>query len=56
LRERYKAKRQLALYHETTQDNIQKSNIITDEINDIASKVKTLEAPEINDLKAQLIE
>lgn len=56
LLQRHKAKRQIALYHQTTQDNIQKSNIITDEINDIASKVKILEVSEINDLKAQLIE
>ena len=38
-RKKYKAKRQLALYDQSTQENINVSNTITDAVTDLSSKV-----------------
>lgn len=53
---KYKAKRQLKLYHETTQSNIKITNIISDEILNISSKVWALTPDDENRLKYNLIE
>jgi len=55
-RKTYKAKRQLALYDQTTQENISVSNAITDTITDLSSKIQTLDTKEENYLKKNLIQ
>jgi len=55
-RKTYKAKRQLALYDQTTQENIQIANTISDAITDLSSKIGTLDAKEDNYMKKNLIE
>ncbi len=55
-RKTYKAKRQLALYDQTTQENIQIANTISDSITDLSSKIGTLDAKEENYMKKNLIE
>lgn len=52
----YKAKRQLALYDQTTQENIQISNSISDTITDLSSKIGGLDAKEENYMKKNLIQ
>lgn len=52
----YKAKRQLALYDQTTQENIQISNNISEVITDLSSKVEALNTRELNYLKKNLIQ
>ena len=53
---RYKAKRQLKLYNETTQNDIKITNTVTDTINSISSKVWSLTPLEVDELKYNLIE
>ena len=53
---KYKAKRQLALYDETTQANIQLSNQITEYITNLSAKTWTLTANEDNFMRLNLIE
>lgn len=52
----YKSKRQLALYDQTTQENIQISNSISDTITDLSSKIGGLDAKEENYMKKNLIQ
>ncbi|MFZ2151117.1 MAG: hypothetical protein WAZ12_05325 [Candidatus Absconditicoccaceae bacterium] len=52
----YKAKRQLALYDQSTQENFQVSNTITDTITDLCSQVRTLTPQEENYIKKNLIQ
>ncbi len=52
----YKAKRQLALYDQTTQENIQISNSISDTITDLSSKIGGLDTKEENYMKKNLIQ
>lgn len=52
----YKAKRQLALYDQTTQENIQISNSINDTITDLSSKIGKLDPKEENYMKKNLIQ
>jgi hypothetical protein len=53
---KYKAKRQLALYDQTTQENIQLSDQITEYITNLSSKVGPLTADEDNFMRCNLIE
>jgi hypothetical protein len=53
---KYKANRQLALYNDSTQQNIEISNTITDAITDICSEVRKLTPQEENYLKKNLIQ
>ena len=53
---KYKAKRQLKLYNETTQSKIAITNIIADEITNISSKIWVLSPDDENRLKYNLIE
>ncbi|HKL44414.1 MAG TPA: hypothetical protein VJ892_03985 [Candidatus Absconditabacterales bacterium] len=55
-RKTYKAKRQLALYDQTTQENINVTHTITDSILDLSSKVGSLTPKEDNYMKKNLIE
>lgn len=55
-RKTYKAKRQLALYDQTTQENIDISDTISDTISDLASKIGNLDAKEENYMKKNLIQ
>ena len=52
----YKARRQLALYDQTTQENIFISDTITDSITDLASKVGLLTADEQTYMQKNLIQ
>lgn len=52
----YKARRQLALYDQTTQENMFISDTMTDTITDLSSKVWTLTPEEQNYLKKNLIQ
>jgi len=53
---KYKAKRQLALYDQTTQENIKLSDQITEYITNLSSKVGPLTADENNFMRCNLIE
>lgn len=53
---KYKAKRQLKLYNETTQSKIAITNIIADEITNMSSKIWVLSPDDENRLKYNLIE
>ena len=53
---KYKAKRQLALYDQTTQENIRLSDQITEYITNLSSKVGPLTADEDNFMRCNLIE
>ena len=53
---KYKAKRQLALYHQTTQENIQFSDQIAGFITDLSAKTWPLTTGEENFMKLNLIE
>ena len=55
-RKTYKAKRQLGLYDQTTQENIQISNSINDTITDLSSKIGKLDPKEENYMKKNLIQ
>ncbi|HRX63860.1 MAG TPA: hypothetical protein P5060_02015 [Candidatus Absconditabacterales bacterium] len=55
-RKTYKAKRQLALYDQTTQENISITHTITDSILDLSSKIGSLTPQEENYMKKNLIE
>lgn len=55
-RKTYKAKRQLALYDQSTQENFQISNTITDTITDLCSQVRKLTPQEENYIKKNLIQ
>ena len=52
----YKAKRQLALYDQTTQENINISNTITETITNLSSKIGQLDANETNYMQKNLIQ
>lgn len=52
----YKAKRQLALYDQSTQEDINISHDISDTITDLASQVEPLDAKEENYMKKNLIQ
>ena len=53
---KYKAKRQLALYDQTTQENIKLSDQITEYITNLSAKIGPLTADEDNFMKLNLIE
>lgn len=53
---KYKAKRQLKLYHETTQSKIAITNILSDDITNISSKIWVLSSDDEKKLKYYLIE
>ena len=53
---KYKAKRQLALYDQTTQENIRLTNQITEYITNLSSKVWELSEQEKNFMRCNLIE
>lgn len=55
-RKTYKAKRQLALYDQTTQEDVQISNTISEAITDMASKVGELNERETNYMTKNLIQ
>ena len=55
-RKKYKAKRQLALYDQTTQENIQLSNQISEYITNLSAKTWTLTPNEDNFMRLNLIE
>ena len=55
-RSTYKAKRQLALYDQATQENIQISNSICDSITELSSKIGGLDTNEENYMKKNLIQ
>ena len=55
-RKNYKARRQLELYNETTQSNIKITDMISQGILDVSSKVWTLNLDDENLLKCNLIE
>jgi hypothetical protein len=52
----YKARRQLALYDQSTQENIWISNTICDSITDLSSKIGDLDEKEQNYMKKNLIQ
>lgn len=52
----YKAKRQLALYDQATQEDIQISNTISEAITDVASKIGNLNERELNYMKKNMIQ
>ena len=54
--EKYKAKRQLALYDQTTQENIKLSNQITEIITNLSSKTTQLTTNELQAMHWSLIE
>ena len=55
-RKTYKAKRQLALYDQTTQENIQISDTITETITNLSAKIGALNPNEENYMKKNLIQ
>ena len=55
-RKKYKAKRQLALYDQTTQENIKLSDQITEYITNLSAKTGPLTADEDNFMRLNLIE